>query len=104
MYNKFCGPVKPAAVEPMVSLMSELLSYIEMPAGRRRRKFLRILAHRMFWKRFGKKGQYQCQSSFCLGTGLRFKDKRPKFSWPSKCPPQAKNFDDFCIQNVLEAK
>ena len=71
MYSKFCGPVKPAAVEPMVSLMSEL--HIN---ACRRRKFLRILAHRMFWKRLGNKGQYQCQTSFCLGIGLGFKDKR----------------------------
>ena len=59
------------AVEPMVSFMSQL--HIN---ARRRRKFLRILAHRMFWKRFGNKGQHQYQSSFCLGTGLGFKDKK----------------------------
>ena len=49
--NKFWGPVKPAAIEPMVSFMSQLHTN-----ARRRRKFLRILAHRMFWKRFGNKG------------------------------------------------
>ena len=79
MYCKFCGPVKPAAVEPMASFMPQL--HIN---ARRRRKFLRILAHRMFWKQFGNKGQYQCQTSFCLGTGLGFKDKRSKVSRPSK--------------------
>ena len=74
-YYKFCGPAKPAAVEPMVSFMSQL--HIN---ARHRRKFLRILAHKMFWKRFGNKGQYQSQSLFCLGTGLGFKDKRSKVS------------------------
>ena len=75
MYYKFCGLVKPAAVEPLVSFMSQL----HINAGRRR-KFLRILAHGMFLKQFGNKGQYQCQSSFCLGTDLWFKDKRSKVS------------------------
>ena len=76
MHYKFCGPVKPAAVEPMVYFMSQL----HINARRRRKNFLRILAHRMFWKQFGNKGQYQCQSSFCLGTGQGFKDKRSKVS------------------------
>ena len=61
MYHKFCGPVKPATVEPMVSFMSQL--HIN---ARRRRKFSRISAYRMFWKQFGNKGQ--SASDFILFT------------------------------------